>query len=124
MNLNNTLCTVFETDKNGDVTIETALVTIGYWVLVVICGLSVLGLFAAYLYGMWYAFSGELCQNMSEPAITNSNHDIMLLCMLSTISILSTVYIIIVTIATVYNSIKRTTIAKCPMNKDDKDKIE
>lgn len=124
MNLNNTLCKIFEKDKNGDVTIETALITIGCWILYVICGLSVLGLFATYLYGMWYAFSGELYQNISEPAIINSNHDIMLLCMLSTISILSTVYIIIVTIATVYNSIKHTKLAKCPVNKNNNNKPE
>lgn len=119
MNLNNTLCKVFEKDKNGDVTIETALITIGWWILFVICGLLALVLVVGYLYGVWHAYSGELFGGSSPIEIVNLACD-----MISVISIVITIYVVVVIMATAYEAIRHTKLAKCPVNKDNNNKPE
>ena len=121
MNLNNTLRKVFEKDKNGDVTIETALETIGEWILFVLLGIVILGLFAVYLFGMWYAYSDEFYQNMSEPVLSP---DRMIYSMLSVTSLLLTICVCGTILSKAYESIKHTKLAKCPVNKDDNNKLE
>lgn len=118
MNLNNTLCKVCENDSNGNVTIETALITIGWGILAVLCIFSVLGLFAGYLYGMWYVIFGEFYQEMQEQKVVTFE------CALSIVCILLTLYIIIILIVSVYDTIKYTKLAKCPVKSNDKNKLE
>ena len=126
MNLNNTLCKVFEKDKNGDVTIETALETIGGWIcfvayiILAICGLYL------YLYGLWYAYTNKLFT-----ACPSSDLHIILCELTSFISIMVTVIGIGLLMLTAfiyfmewYESIKHKKIANCPVKNNDKDQIE